>query len=63
MLYYVRVYISEGVDIDKTSASKESDICHFCYSLDKGVKVKPYACNGCHDIFWWCLWTLVILLF
>ena len=51
MLYYVRIYISEGVDIDKTSASKESDICHFCYSLDKGVKVKLYVCNGCHDIF------------
>ena len=63
MLHYVRVDISKGADIDKTSASKECDICHFCFFLDKGVNVKPYVCNGCHDVFWWYLWSLVILLF
>ena len=51
MLHYVRVDISKGVDIDKTSASKECDICHFCYFLDKGVNGKPYVCNSCHDVF------------
>ena len=56
MLHYVRVDVSKGY-------SKECDICHFCYFLDKGVNVKPYVCNGCHDVFWWYLWTLVILLF
>ena len=28
MLYYDRIDVSEGIDINKTSASKECDICH-----------------------------------
>ena len=29
MLYYDRIDISEGIDVDKTSASKECDVCHY----------------------------------
>ena len=29
MLEYDRIDISEGIDVNKTSASKECDICHF----------------------------------
>ena len=29
MLEYHRIDISEGIDIDKTNASKECDICHY----------------------------------
>ena len=29
MLYYNRIGVSEGTDIDKTTASKECDICHY----------------------------------
>ena len=29
MLYFDRTDVSEGVDIDKTSISKESDNCHY----------------------------------
>ena len=29
MLEYERIDISEGIDVNKTSASKECDICHF----------------------------------
>ena len=28
MIYYDRINVSEGVDFNKTSASKECDICH-----------------------------------
>ena len=28
MLYFDRIEVSEGSDINKTSASKECDICH-----------------------------------
>ena len=28
MLYFNRVDPSEGIDVNKTSASKECDICH-----------------------------------
>ena len=29
MLYFYRIDISEGIDANKTSASKECDICHY----------------------------------
>ena len=29
MLYFDRTDASEGVDVNKTSASKECDICHY----------------------------------
>ena len=50
MLEYDRIDISEGIDINKTNASKECDICHYWYFLDKGFKYEPNLCNGCHDL-------------
>ena len=38
MLEYDRTDISDGIDIDKTNASKECDICHYWYSLNRGFK-------------------------
>ena len=29
MQYYERIYISEGSDVNQTSASKECVICHY----------------------------------
>ena len=31
MLYFDRINISEGIGFNKTSASKECDICHYWY--------------------------------
>ena len=45
MLEYDRIDVSEGIDINKTNASKECDICHYWYSLDKSFKYEPYFCN------------------
>ena len=50
MYEYDRIDISEGIDINKTNASKECDICHCWYLLDKNFKYEPYLCNGCHDL-------------
>ena len=50
MLVNNRIDISEGIDVNKTSASKECDICHFWYFKDIGFKYEPYLCNGCHDL-------------
>ena len=49
MLKYDRIDISEGIDINKTNAPKECDICHYWYFLNKNFNYKPYLCNGCHD--------------
>ena len=50
MLEYYRIDISEGIDMDKTSKSKECDICHYWYFLDKSFNYEKYLCNGCHDL-------------
>ena len=50
MLYYDRIEVSEEIDINKTSALKEYDICHYWYFLDKVLKFQQYICNGCHNV-------------
>ena len=50
MLEYNRMDISEGIDVNKTNLSKESDICHYWYFKDIGFKCEPYLCNGFHDL-------------
>ena len=50
MLYFDRIDISEGIDVNKKSESKECDIFHYWYFLHKGFKFQPNVCNGCHDL-------------
>ena len=50
MLEYDRIDSSEGIDTNKTSASKKCSICHYWYFLDKNFNYDPYLCNGCHDL-------------
>ena len=50
MLYYDRIDVSEGIDVNKTSASKECDIGHYWYFLNFSFKLQPNFCNRCHDL-------------
>ena len=50
MLEYDKIDIPEGIDINKTYASKECKICHYLYFKDIGFKYEPYLCNGCHGL-------------
>ena len=50
MLQYDRIDISEGIDINKTNASKECKVCHYWYFKDIGFKCEPHLYNGCHDL-------------
>ena len=50
MLDFYKIDISEGIDINKISASKEYDMCHYWYFLNKSFKFEPYVCSGCHDL-------------
>ena len=43
MLCFGRIDVSEGTDVNKTSKSKECNICHYWYFLDKGFKFQPHA--------------------
>ena len=49
MLEYDRINTSEGIDFNKTGASKKCDICHFWYFKDIAFKYEKYLCSDCHD--------------
>ena len=50
MLYLDRIDVSEGIEVHKTSASKDCDICHYYYFLNYCLKFQPNDCNICHDL-------------
>ena len=50
MLEYERIDISEGIDVNKTSVSKECYVCHYLYFKDVNFKYEQYLCNGCLDL-------------
>ena len=48
MLHFDRIDVSEGIDVNKTSASKEYDMFYYWYFLNKGFEFQPNVCNQCH---------------
>ena len=49
-LYYVRIDVSNGISVNKTSASKECDTYQYWYFLYYSFKFQPNVCNRCHDL-------------
>ena len=50
MLQYNRIDVSEGIDVNKTSESKECMLCHYWHFRDFGYKFQLHVCNGCHAV-------------
>ena len=50
MLHFNRTDVSDGIDVNKTSASKQFDICDYWYFLNYSFKFQPNVCNRCHDL-------------
>ena len=50
ILFFDRIDISEGTDVNKTSEPKEYHICYYCYFLNKGFKVQVNVWNRCHNL-------------
>ena len=50
MVEYDRIDLSEGIDVNKTNASKEWDNCQYWYFKNIGFKYEPYFWNGCLDL-------------
>ena len=50
MLYFYRIDVSEGIDVNNTSVSKECDICHYWFFLNKNFKFQPNVCKRCNDL-------------
>ena len=50
MLYFDRIDVSEGTDVNKTIALHECVACHYRYFLEINFRFQK-VCNGCHDVF------------
>ena len=50
MLQYERIDVSKGIDINKTSMSKECMLCHYWFFKNVGFTFEEHVCNGCHDL-------------
>ena len=50
MIYHDRIGVSEGIDVNKTSASKKCDVCHYQYFLNYSFKFQTNVSNRCHDL-------------
>ena len=50
MIYCDRIDVSEGINVNKTSASNEGDVSHYWYFLNFSFKLQPNVCNICHDL-------------
>ena len=50
MLRCQKINVSEGIDGNKTSASKECELCHYWFFKDIGSKFEEHVCNKCHDL-------------
>ena len=51
MLQYERIDISERIDTNKTSASKECMVCHYWYFKNIAHKSESNVCNKCHTMY------------
>ena len=49
MLQYEKIDVSDGINNNKTSASKECMLCHYWYFKDIVFKFEPHVCNKCYD--------------
>ena len=49
MLQYEKIDVSEGIDLNKTSASKECEL-HYCFFKDIGFKFEDHVCHKCYDL-------------
>ena len=50
MMQYNKINVSEGIDVNKTSAWKDCELCHYWFFKDIGFKFEEHVCNKCHDL-------------
>ena len=50
MLQHQKIDVSEAINVNKTSASKEYELCHDWFFKDLGFKFEEHICNGCHNL-------------
>ena len=50
MIRYQKTDISEGIDVNKTSASKKCEVCHYWFFKYIRFKFEEHVCNKRHHL-------------
>ena len=50
MIEYDKIDLDEGIDLNKTSNSRECWLCSFWYFLGKNFNYQKCYCDSCHDM-------------
>ena len=50
MLYYDKTDVSGGINVNKTTVSRECCSCHYWHFLNYSSNFQPNVCNRCHDL-------------
>ena len=50
MLRYETTDDLEGIDVNKTCASKECELCHYWFFKYIGFKLEEHVCHKCQDL-------------
>ena len=50
MLQYEKIDTSKGINVNKTSAWKECELCHYWFFKEVGFKFEEHVCNGCLNL-------------
>ena len=50
ILFFDSINVSQGINVSKTSGSKECDIYHYWYFSTYSFKLQPSVCNRCHNL-------------
>ena len=50
MIQRQKIDVSDGIDVNKTSASKECELCHYWFFKDVGFIFEDSVCNGCYNL-------------
>ena len=63
MVQYQKIDVSEEIDVNKTSASNECELCHYWFFKDIEFLFEGHVCNRCHDFLTmaYCLKNIAIL--
>ena len=49
MLHYKKINVSKTMDVNKTSTSKECELCHYWF-FKFIFKFEEHVCDRCHDL-------------
>ena len=50
MMQYDKIDVSEGIDVNKVSGSKECELSYYWFFKDIGFKFEEHVGNKCYDL-------------